>query len=52
MAEGARKVKYKDKEITYHSLEEMERLRDKMKQEILGRKRVGRVYAKFSKGLD
>ena len=51
MAEGALRVKYKDKEIEYRSLAQMERLRDTMKREISGSKKTTRVSACYDKGL-
>ena len=52
MAEGALRVKYKDKEVEYRSLRDMERLRDQMKREINGSsKRTIRVTANCDKGL-
>ena len=52
IAEGALRVKYADKEVEYHSLEEMLIALNKMKQElglINGNRR--RKYAYFNKGL-
>ena len=51
MAEGALRVKYKDKEIEYRSLREMERLRDKMKADLEGKKKTFRVQGTYDKGL-
>jgi hypothetical protein len=51
MAEGALRVKYKDKEIEYRSLREMERLREQMKAELEGKSKTVRVQASYDKGL-
>ncbi len=50
IAQGARTVSYGDRSITYHSLEEMQRLLNAM---IASRdkSRVTRITATFSKGL-
>lgn len=51
IALGAMKVKYEDREVTYHSLAEMLRLRDMMRAE-LGQTTPGRrlIHAAYSKG--
>lgn len=50
IAQGARKVKYADKEVEYRSLAEMMQLRDLMMRE-LGLYKPARLFAKHSKGL-
>lgn len=51
ISEGALRVKYKDKEVEYHSLRQMRILRDEMKREISGKTKTVRVTARFNKGL-
>jgi hypothetical protein len=51
MAEGALRVKYKDKEIEYRSLREMQKLLEQMKQEVSGKAKTVRVTAIHDKGL-
>lgn len=52
IAAGARKVKYTDKEITYHSLDDMLRIRDLMRKQLGIVSGSGAVrYAETSKGL-
>lgn len=52
MAEGALRVKYKDKEVEYRSLREMERLRDQMRNALgLKKNKTVRVSAIHDKGL-
>lgn len=52
IAQGARKVKYSDKEVEYRSLEEMIKIRNMMKED-LGQSSSGssRRFASHSKGL-
>jgi hypothetical protein len=50
IAQGAKKVKYSDKEVEYRSLAEMLQLRDLMQRE-LGLSKPVRLFAKHSKGL-
>lgn len=52
IAQGAMKVKYSDKEVTYRSLDEMLRVRDLMRKElgIVGSKNL-RILPSFSKGF-
>lgn len=53
MAEGAIRVKYRDKEIEYRSLREMAQVRDLIKKKLGGTAgATNRRYANFSKGLD
>lgn len=59
LAEGARRVKYSDKEVEFRSLDEMLKLRDLIKSELgMGTScgKIGlfggrRIIAKHSKGL-
>lgn len=54
IAQGALKVKYADKEVTYRSLSEMLQLRNLMADD-LGLNATGnsrRLFAKFSKGTE
>lgn len=51
IARGVRKVKYTDKEVTYHSLSEMMSLRNLMRRELGLSGKTTRLYAKHSKGL-
>lgn len=53
IAQGALRVKYADKEVTYRSLDEMMRVRNFI-EEKLGKKAAGasRIYPTTSKGLD
>lgn len=51
IATGALKVKYQDREVTYHSLADMIKLRDQMRQELgLSDQYRNRRYAQFGKG--
>jgi hypothetical protein len=50
IAQGAKKVKYADKEVEYRDLSDMLQLRDLMMRE-LGLAKPVRLYAKHSKGL-
>lgn len=55
IAQGTLTVEYADKKVTYRSLEDMLRLRDLMRRELLSTSATGssaRVKMKFSKGLD
>lgn len=53
IAEGALRVKYADREVTYHSLSDMLRLRDQIKAELgVATSNRSRRYAQFSKGLE
>ena len=52
IAEGARTVKYEDREVTYRSLKDMESLRRRMRLELgLVERKPVRVYAQHRKGL-
>lgn len=52
IAEGARKVKYADKEVEYFSLDQMRSIRDEMQAELgVAKKTVSRTVAIYSKGL-
>ena len=54
IATGALKVKYQDREVTYHSLADMIKLRDQMRQElgVAGAEQSrNRRYAQFGKGF-
>ena len=52
MAEGALRVKYKDKEVEYRSLSEMNKLRNQMRKALgVSKKNSGRVTAIHDKGL-
>ena len=48
---GIRKIKFRDKELTYHSLAEMQSLRSQLRRELGLSPKVLRVAAKFDKGL-
>lgn len=52
LAQGARKVKYADKEVEYRSLEEMQTLRRMMRKELGLDAEIQRVPLKFSKGFE
>lgn len=52
IAQGVKRVEFEDKAVTYHSLEEMERLLYKMEVNLGLRKRSTRVYAESDKGLE
>jgi len=51
ISQGAKKVKYADKEVEYHSIEEMLKLRDLMKRELGQVQGSGRTLVEWSKGL-
>lgn len=51
IAEGALSVRYRDRTIEYRSLEEMLRIRDKIKKELGQTRKTTRIQAEFSKGL-
>jgi hypothetical protein len=52
-AEGVLSVQYQDRKVTYHSLAEMLRLLDQMRNYLAGADApVRRKYAQFSKGLE
>lgn len=52
IASGANRVKYADREVTYNSLDDLLRLRDRMRREMgLADGSQSRRYASFSKGL-
>jgi len=53
IAEGALKVKYQDREVTYHSLSDMLKLRQQMRDELglVEPADRNRRYAQFSKGF-
>jgi len=50
--EGALKVKYKDKEIEYRSLEDMLKIRDIMRADLGLTTRTARRFTNFANGLD
>lgn len=53
IAQGALKVKYGDKEVTYRSLDEMVRILNLMKTQLgLNKPNGGRKFAAFSNGID
>lgn len=55
IAQGTLTVEYADKKVTYRSLEDMLRLRDLMRRELIGSassSEFSRVKVKFSKGLE
>lgn len=49
--QGAKRVKYGDKEVEYHSLDDLFRIRNEMLEELNPQENSGRRYAEFSKGL-
>lgn len=52
IAEGARRVRYSDKEVEYRTLREMKEIRDDIRAELgLTDASKRRRYADFSKGL-
>ncbi len=52
ISQGARRVKYADKEVEYRSLDEMIRIRDLMAEDLgLKKSGKGRLYGSFDKGL-
>lgn len=51
IAKGVQRVKYSDKEIWYHSLDDMLKLRDAMRKALGVTSKTVRLYAKHSKGL-
>jgi len=51
IAQGATKVKYGDKEISYRSIEEMLRVRDKIRKELGQTNNTQKIFPKFDKGL-
>ena len=54
IAEGTLTVKYRDRLVTYRSLDEMLKIRDLMKNELSSSSKAKaiRLKAKFCKGLD
>jgi thiamine monophosphate synthase len=51
--QGVREVQYRDRRVTYHSLDEMLKLRQLMRDEVTGGTELGNVrttLASFSKG--
>lgn len=54
IAQGATEVQYADKRVTYRSLDEMNRIRQQMREELGLVRPVSsrRTYAEFSKGFD
>jgi len=53
ISQGALKVKYADREVQYHSLSEMLKLREIMKKELgLTTEKNNKKLAEFSKGFD
>lgn len=52
ISQGARVVKYADKQVEYRTLDEMLRIRDLMAEELgLKKSSGGRLFANFNKGL-
>jgi thiamine monophosphate synthase len=50
---GVREVQYRDRRVTYHSLDEMLKLRQLMREEVAGGTELGNVrttLASFTKG--
>jgi len=52
IAEGARVVRYNNKEVTYRTLDEMIRIRDMMRRDLGLVETNTRLLAGFSKGTD
>lgn len=54
IAEGTLTVKYRDRLVTYRTLDEMLKIRDLMKSELApnSKPKTVRLKAKFCKGLD
>jgi hypothetical protein len=52
MKKGATRVKYKDSEIEYRSLSDMQSLRNQMRRELGLASKKRRVSPSYSKGLD
>ena len=52
IASGTLRVKFQDKEITYRSIEELQKIRRQIEEELGTSTKKTRVRAKFSKGLD
>lgn len=51
IAEGARRVRYSDKEVEYRSLNEMLTIRDQMREELGKKDKPSRRVGEFHKGL-
>lgn len=51
IAKGVRRVEYQDKAVTYNSLDEMIRALRLMEDEAGVKKKGGRAYAEFGKGI-
>lgn len=51
ISKGAMKVKYGDKELTYRSLDEMLRVRDKIRKDLGLTNSTQKIFPKFAKGL-
>jgi thiamine monophosphate synthase len=51
LAEGTRTVKYRDREITYRTVDEMLKLRDLIRRDLGLVKKTARLKGEFSKGL-
>ena len=54
IAQGATRVKYSDKEVEYRGLDEMNRIRQQMREELglVVPVQSRRTYAEFDKGFD
>lgn len=50
IAQGALRVQYQDKSVTYHSLAEMRAILLMMEKELGLKSSSGRLYGEFSKG--
>lgn len=51
IAKGVQRVKYQDKEVTYHSVDDMLKALRLMEQELGVKAKGARVYAESGKGL-
>lgn len=51
IAQGARTVKYQDKEVTYRSLKDMLELKQLMEEDLGIKSKNSRIKATFDKGL-
>lgn len=51
ISKGAMKVKYGDKELTYRTLDEMLRVRDKIRKDLELTNSTQKIFPKFGKGL-
>ena len=52
IAQGARSVQYKDRKVEYHSLKEMQDLRNQMRRDLGITQNSQTIFPRFSKGLD